>query len=82
VGAIVRYKLAVLILLLLVPPVLCGLDGMSVEGWQAGMSVDLDDDLLQEFFQSAHILTLQGPVVSSPVAAFTLLSTLPFHPPV
>jgi hypothetical protein len=78
----VRYKLVVLILLLLVAPVLCGLVGMSDEGWQAGMSVDFDDELLMECFRRAHILTLQGPVVSSPVVAFTLLSNLPFHPPV
>jgi hypothetical protein len=42
----------------------------------------LDDELLAGFFQSVHILTLQGPVVSSPVAFFALLSSLPFHPPV
>jgi hypothetical protein len=78
----VRHKLVVLILLLLVPPVLCGLDGMSLGGWQGGTAVDFDDDLLTGWVRSVHILTLQGPVVSSPVAAFTLLSNLPFHPPV
>jgi hypothetical protein len=78
----VRHKLVVLILLLLVAPVLCGLDGMSDGGWQVGTSVDFDDELLAGFFQSVHILTLQGLVVSSPVADFTLLSSLPFHPPV
>jgi hypothetical protein len=36
----VRPKLFALILLLLVAPVLCGLDGMSDGGWQVGTSVD------------------------------------------
>jgi hypothetical protein len=78
----VRHKLFMLILLLLMVPVLCGLDGMSVGGWQGGTAVDFDDELLMGCFQRAHILTLQGSAVSSPVAAFTLLSNLPFHPPV
>jgi hypothetical protein len=82
VGAIVRHKLVMLILLLLVTPVLCGLDGMSDGSWQGGTPVDFDDELLMGCFRRAHILTLQGPIVSSLVAVFTLLSNLPFHPPV
>ena len=77
-----RRKLFVLILLLLVAPVLSGLDGMSDGGWQAGTSMDFDDGLLPEFFQSVHILTPYGPVISRTAALLTPHSSLPFHPPV
>lgn len=78
----VCHKLFMLILLLLVAPVLCGLGGMSDGGWQAGMSVDSDDDLLPKFFQSGHILTLHGPVISRTATLLTPHSSLPLHPPV
>ena len=77
-----RRKLFVLILLLLVAPVLSGLDGMSDGGWQAGTSMDFDDGLLPEFFQSVHILTPYGPVISRTATLLTPHSSLPFHPPV
>ena len=78
----VCHKLFVLILLLLVAPLLCGLDGMSDGGWQAGTSVDFDDGLLPEFFQSVHILILQGLVISRTATLMTTHSNLPFRPPV
>jgi hypothetical protein len=78
----VRHKLFMLILLLLVAPVLCGLDGMFDGGWQAGTAVDFDDDLLPEFFQSVHRVTLHGPVISRTATLLTPHSSLPFHPPV
>ena len=75
-------KLLVLILLLLVAPVLSGLDSMSDGGWQAGTSVDFDDGLPPEFFQSVHILTLHGLVISRSATLMTTHSNLPFRPPV
>ena len=74
-------KLFVLILLLLLAPMLSGLDDISDRGWQMGTSLDFDDGLLPEFFQSVYILTLHGLVISRTVALLPLPSRLPFSPP-
>jgi len=77
-----RRRVFVLMLLLAVGSLLLGLNVITDGSWMTGMSADLDDDLLAEFFLFASLLTTQGPVVNSPVAFLTLWAGFPFLPPV
>ena len=71
----------VLVLMLAAAPLLLGLDVIADGSWLTGMSADSADDLFVEFFLFAPVLTLRGPVVSSPTAFLTLLASFPSHPP-
>lgn len=71
----------VLVLILAVAPLLLGLDAIADGFWLTGMSTDADDDQLAEFFHFAPVLTLQGPVVSDPIAFLALLASFPLYPP-
>src|SRR5207244_13199917 len=77
-----RRRVFVLKLLLAVGSLLLGLNVITDGSWMTGMSADLDDDLLAEFFLFASLLTTQGPVVNSPVAFLTLWAGFPFLPSV
>ena len=70
-----------LVLILAVAPLLLGLDVIADGSWLTGISADSDDDLLAEFFHFAPVLTLQGPVVSDPIAFLALLASFPLYPP-
>ena len=74
-------RVFVLVLLLAVGPLLLGLDVIADGFWLTGMSADSADDMFVEFFLFAPVLTLRGPVVSSPTAFLTLLASFPSHPP-
>lgn len=75
-------RIFVLVLLVVVAPLIFSLGAVSDENWLTGMALDFDDDDLRaELLPIAHVLLLQGPVVSRVPARSIVLARIPFQPP-